>query len=135
MTQKQWDERWLLYYDAYWRLSRNHSKAFDEAHAAMLKFNGPRPDGEPGLPWWVKIAALSFGVKMNNTVARVITALLYAVGVAVAAYQATVPPISVEGWVGLAVAFVVAFWGKFSSASSVVAANRTGETFSTTPRN
>jgi len=56
---------------------------------------------------------------------RIIVALVYAIGVVSAAYQATTPPISVEGWVGLGISFVVAFWGKFSSSQTVVAMNRT----------
>lgn len=66
---------------------------------------------------------------MSPLLLRVVTALMYAVGVGVAAFQATTPPITVEGWIGLAIAFVVAFWGKFSSNTTVVAANRKGEPF------
>lgn len=66
---------------------------------------------------------------MSPLLTRIITSLFYAVTAAVAAYQAVTPPLSVEAWIGLGVAFIVAFWGKFSSSTTTFAANRDTETF------
>lgn len=129
MTQEEWDKKWLSMYDTCWIETRSHQKAFEAAHASMRRKYGPRPAGEPGLPWWVKIAALSVGVKMSPLLARVITAVIYAITAGVAAYQAAAQPITTEGWIGLGIAVIVAFWGKFSTSTSVVAANREGESF------
>lgn len=62
---------------------------------------------------------------MNPQVQRIIVALGYAVSAVVATLTATGAPTSVEAWVGLAIAAIVAFWGKYSSNTTVVAANRT----------
>ena len=66
MTQKEWDTKWLMYYDSYWLQTKSHQKSFDIAHMAMLKKYGPRPAGEPGPPWWAKVAALTLGVNMTK---------------------------------------------------------------------
>jgi hypothetical protein len=55
---------------------------------------------------------------------RIVVALTYAVGISVAAFQAAATPITVEGWIGLGVTFVGAFWAKYSSEQTVLAANR-----------
>lgn len=55
---------------------------------------------------------------------RIVVALMYAVSAIVAAFQATGVPQTVEAWVGLLMAGVVAFWGKYSSNTTLVAADR-----------
>lgn len=55
---------------------------------------------------------------------RILTALGYAVLAAVAAIQVSGMPTTVEGWVALVGAAVVAFWGKFSTNTRVLAPNR-----------
>ena len=59
---------------------------------------------------------------------RIIVALMYAVGIVVAAFQAQGVPSTPEGWIGLVVAFIGAFWAKFSSSTTVIAMNRTAWT-------
>lgn len=66
MTQELWDRNWMGYYDDMWIQTRNHDRSFIYAHKKMLADFGPRPDGEPGLPWWLKIAALTLGVNMQK---------------------------------------------------------------------
>jgi len=55
---------------------------------------------------------------------RIIVSLLYAVGIVVAAFQAQGIPSTPEGWIGLVVAFIGAFWAKFSSSTTIIAPNR-----------
>ncbi len=55
---------------------------------------------------------------------RIIVSLIYAVGIVFAAFQATGVPQTPEAWVGLVIAFITGFWGKFSSNTTVIAANR-----------
>lgn len=129
LTRAEWDAKWWVFFNAHYDTYKSADKAFTYAGERMTKVFGPRPPGEPGLPWWVKISALTLGVQMGPLITRILTALLYAIGVGVAAYQATVPPITVEGWIGLGIAVLVAFWGKFSSNTTVVAANRKTEGF------
>jgi len=59
---------------------------------------------------------------------RIIVSLLYAVGAIAAVVQGTGVPTTPEAWVGLVVAFVTTFWGKFSSSQTIIAANRTAWT-------
>jgi hypothetical protein len=66
MTQQDWDKQWLRHYDDMWMQTKSHPKSFDYAHKKMLADFGPRPEGEPGLPWWLKLAALSLGVNMQK---------------------------------------------------------------------
>lgn len=66
---------------------------------------------------------------MSPLLTRILTSAFYAVTATVAAFQAAAQPISVEGYIGLGVAFLVAFWGKFSSSTTSFAANRNSETF------
>jgi len=66
MTQREWDEKWLAAYDQAWMKTRDHQKSFDYAHKHMLAQFGPRPEGEPGPPWWMKMGALAIGVNMQK---------------------------------------------------------------------
>jgi hypothetical protein len=66
VTQEDWDAKWLMLYDRAWIEFRDHNKSFAFAHKKMLALHGPRPDGEPGPPWWTKVLALSLGVNMTK---------------------------------------------------------------------
>lgn len=66
MTQQEWDRQWMGHYDDMWMQTRNHDRSFTYAHKKMRADFGPRPDGEPGLPWWLKVAALTLGVNMQK---------------------------------------------------------------------
>jgi hypothetical protein len=55
---------------------------------------------------------------------RIIVALVYAVGGLIAVLQGTGVPTTPEAWIGFVLAFVMGFWGKFSSSQTIVAMNR-----------
>lgn len=55
---------------------------------------------------------------------RIVVALAYAISVGMATWQATGTPETPEQWGGFVVAVIIAFWGKFSSNTTVVAPNR-----------
>ncbi len=61
-----------------------------------------------------------------STLQKIGVALGYAVVGAFAVIQTTGVPHTPEGWVGLASAFALTFWGKFSSSRTVIAANFNG---------
>jgi cytochrome b len=61
---------------------------------------------------------------MSPQVQRIIVALGYALSALVATLTATGTPANTEAWIGLVIAAVVAFWGKYSSSTTVFAANR-----------
>lgn len=55
---------------------------------------------------------------------RLIAAIMYGAVAVGTVLQANGIPQTAEGWIGLAVTFIVAFWGKFSSEQTFLAANR-----------
>jgi hypothetical protein len=55
---------------------------------------------------------------------RILIALMYAVGIVIAAFEAQGIPTTVEGWIGLVIAFVGAFWAKFATYTRPFAMNR-----------
>lgn len=55
---------------------------------------------------------------------RIIVSLTYAVAAVAAAIQGTGIPQTTEAWIGLVITFIVTFWGKFSSSTTVFAMNR-----------
>lgn len=65
---------------------------------------------------------------------RIIVALLYAVGIVGATLTASGVPATPEAWIGLVVAFIGAFWAKFSSSTTVISPNRVGETLTSSPK-
>jgi hypothetical protein len=64
---------------------------------------------------------------------RIIVALLYAVGIVGATLTANGVPATPEAWIGLVVAFIGAFWAKFSSSTTLITPNRAGETLASHP--
>jgi hypothetical protein len=128
VTQKDWDERWFR---AYNELARKHptDRAFAAAHEWMRKHHGERPPAPPDpdhLPLWSRIALfwlLSRSSKENPMQKRILRALVYAATAVYAVVQTSGPPSTPEGYWGLAGAFIIGFWGKFSSSKTIVAPN------------
>jgi hypothetical protein len=67
MTRKDWDARWLLYYNAYWEKFKSPEKAFTAAHRAMEQF-GPRPEAEPTLQKPGVISVIKLGLSLKRGV-------------------------------------------------------------------
>jgi H+/Cl- antiporter ClcA len=69
---------------------------------------------------------------MSPLVKKLFVSLAYGVGALSGVLTAALADGVVSGdeWAALASAFFVAFWGKFSSNTTVIAASRTGETIS-----
>lgn len=55
---------------------------------------------------------------------RIIVAIAFGASAALASLQVNGPPTTREGWIGVLLAAVVAAWGKYSSSSTVIAADR-----------
>jgi hypothetical protein len=49
---------------------------------------------------------------------------MYAVGGLIAVLQGTGVPTNPEAWIGFVLAFVMSFWGKFSSSRTIIAMDR-----------
>jgi hypothetical protein len=132
VTRKQWDDICKnRIRDRVFVSGADAGKAIRDAHASMERDYGPRPDPEPippgeiVPPWWVRAALrVTVGKESKGMAQRVIVSLAYAVSAMVAAFQATGMPQTPEAWAGLVMAGVIAFWAKFSSNQTVLAANR-----------
>lgn len=141
MTREEWDAIAKARISAMMFGGRVKAEvAIRHANETTEQDYGPRPDPEPEEqeqpepPWWVRAALrVTLGKEGSSMPQRILVALAYAVSAIMAAYQATGAPTTVEGWIGLAVAGVVAFWGKFSSSTTVLSPARVGETQATKP--
>lgn len=105
--------------------------AMRHANETMVQDYGPRPDPEPEKPqapeppWWAKAAIrVTLGKGDKNMTQRILVSLAYAFSAMMATYQAGGMPQTPEAWMALVMAGVIAFWGKFSSSTTIVAANR-----------
>jgi len=135
LTRKEWDRECTKRISA--RLGRGFShdagKVMWETNAEMAQEFGPRPRPDE-LPWTVRTGvSIALGTVIPDKgvrimAQRIIVSLLYAVGAIAAVVQGTGVPTTPEAWVGLVVAFVTTFWGKFSSSQTIIAANRTAWT-------
>jgi hypothetical protein len=134
MTRAEWDARWLEHFNMLYHAGYDREKARVKANAIMLNAHGPRPEDvkQTGKgPWWLRIAVSLAAKKLgglaplegNKMAQRIITSLVYGAGAALAAVQVGGVPSTVEGWVGVAGAFVIAFWGKYTDSRTMIAPN------------
>lgn len=129
MTQKDWDRVWLLRYNAYWKKTKSHPKAFQAAHKDMLRFNGPRPEEEkvetPSRPGIFDVVRLGLQIrKVSKMTKPSVTAVAAAIAASATAFVAaynlanTDQVVTLVEWITIAVAVVPAFLsGLFQSAS------------------
>jgi|GEM_PF-2088140 len=116
-------------------------EAWKRARQITTRRHGPCPK-EVKLPltvrvflWWLKKKLGQMAreeVGMGMIVKKLVVAALYGLGAAAPVLQLALADAVVTGneWGGILSAFLVAFWGKFSSNTTVVAASRKGETLS-----
>lgn len=131
MTRQEWDRECTKRISARLGDGRSHDAGMvmREVNAQMAEEFGPRPPRDD-VSWMVKAgvgAALRVTVPdkgVRQMAQRIIVALMYAISVGMAAWQASGTPQTPEAWGGLAVAVIVAFWGKFSSSQTIIAVNR-----------
>jgi len=138
MTQDEWD----AHFDA----RRMHLinlrgltplEAWRRARKITERKHGRRP-GEIRLPlvirvviWWLKQRTGAWRpLEVSMLVKKLVVSLLYGIGAAAPALQLALADGVVTGneWSGIFTALVVAFWGKFSSNTTVLGPSRDGET-------
>ena len=132
MTREQWDKTCKARISAMMFGGRIRPEvAMRHANETMEQDYGPRPDPEPEKPkapeppWWARAAIrVTLGKEQRGMAQRVIVSLVYAISAMAAAFQAGGTPQTIEAWMALVMAGVIAFWGKFSSNTTVVAPNR-----------
>lgn len=132
MTREDWDRTCKRRISAVMAQGWDSAKAIHWANESTTQDYGPRPEPpekpDTGLPWWGRAAVVVAVPKENRQMAqRILVALMYAIGVGMGMYQASGIPTTPEAWVGFVLAVVVAFWGKFSSSTTVISPNRVGE--------
>jgi hypothetical protein len=132
ITRQQWDDICEARISALMFNGRVKAEvAIRHANETMVQDYGPRPDPEPEKPkapeppWWARAAIrVTLGKEQKGMAQRVLVSLVYAISAMVAAFQAGGMPSTPEQWAALVMAGVIAFWGKFSSNTTIVAANR-----------
>lgn len=131
VTREQWDDICKQRISAMMFGGRVRAEvAIRHANETTEQDYGPRPDKEPEVktaepPWWARLALrVTVGKGDKGMTQRIIVSLVYAISAMAAAFQATGTPQTVEAWIGLIVAGVVAFWGKFSSSTTIIVPNR-----------
>lgn len=102
--------------------------AMRHTQETMEQDYGPRPEKEPDKqepPWWARAAIrVTLGKEQKGMAQRIVVSLVYAISAMAAVHQAGGMPQTPEAWMALVMAGVIAFWGKFSSNTTVVAPNR-----------
>lgn len=129
MTRAEWDAEWET------RFKRLRAKGYDleqsqvKARDIVTALYGPRPAGPP---LWLKVACKIAGRKLaglkpaeETTMGqRLLTSLIFGLTAALSALGASGIPATPEAWMSILGVFITAFWGKFSSNSTVLAPNR-----------
>lgn len=145
MTRERWDDLWLEHFNVFYANGRSVDRARIRATEEMEHRFGPRPseEGLRGLPLKYRIGlnvVLSrvrglAPVEVSPMVQRLIVALVYGIGAAGPVLAAALSDAVIAGneWGGIISAFVVAFWGKFSSSTTILSPARAGETQASKP--
>ena len=139
MTKAEWDAR---FYATRMHLINDRGftplEAWKRARQITARRYGARPE-EFRLPlwfrvglWWLKRTLGHWSpeeVGMGIIVKKLLVAALFGLGAAAPVLQLALADMVVTGseWGGILSAFAVAFWGKFSSNTTVLAASRRGE--------
>jgi len=138
MTRDEWDveydkKRLHLMYDR----GLSAREAWQRARILTERQYGPRP-GDPKLPakmrvglWWMRRKLKGVEpLEVSMFAKKVIVSLLYGLGAAAPVAQLALADGVISGneWGGLISAAFVAFWGKFSSNTTVLKPSRKGET-------
>jgi hypothetical protein len=136
-TREEWDELWWSWYRLQLRRGVGAAKAFRAAHREMEK-HGPRPPAPPKPPLKIQVGLWVVKKKLEGLPSvevpmlwkKLVVALVFGIGAAGPVLSAALSDGAISGqeWGGLLSAFIAAFWGKFSSNTTVVAPSRKGET-------
>lgn len=121
MTRKDWDARWLLYYNAYWEKLKSPEGAFTAAHRAMEQF-GPRPEAEPTLQKPGVLSVIKLGLSLKRGVSMfkftptiIVAAIIAGASAFGAAYNLALTDgvVSTVEWISVAWAVLSAVTGTF----------------------
>ena len=140
MTQAHWDQLFKLHFKEQRKRhpSMNPGRAREIIWDSMVDAFGPRPAGPPKPPvpvraglWALKKKLRGIGpMEVPMFVKKLIVAAVYGIGATAATLQLALSDSVMSGdeWAAVLSAFVAAFWGKFSSNTTVVHPSRKGET-------
>jgi hypothetical protein len=136
-TRDEWDQLWWSWQKFFRKRGKTANDAFKAAHREMKK-HGPRPPAPPKPPLKVRVGLWVAKKKLGGLAPvevpmfwkKLIVALVFGIGAAGPVLSAALADGAISGqeWGGLLSAFIAAFWGKFSSNTTVLAPSRKGET-------
>jgi len=140
VTHDEWEAEWRACFTRLRAKGYELLKAQETARAITQARYGPQPGKAP---LWGRIGAKIVGkqlsgvapVEVSPMLQRIIVALVYGIGAAGPVLAVVLSDGAISGgeWSGLLSAFLVAFWGKFSSSTTILSASRQGETQATKP--
>jgi len=140
MTREHWDRLFWLHFTE----QRKRNPTMDPArareliHDSMVASFGPRPDAAPKPPAAVRVGLWALKKKIGGLspvevpmfAKKLIVAAIYGIGATAATLQLALADSMMSGdeWAAVVSAFVAAFWGKFSSNTTIIQPSRAGET-------
>ena len=140
MTQEHWDRLFWLHF----RQQRKMNPTMDLerirslVYESMVESFGPRPPAPPKPPLPARVGLWALGKKLRGLppvevpmfVKKLIVSAVYGIGATAATLQLALADSAMSGdeWAAVLSAFVAAFWGKFSSNTTLVKPSREGET-------
>lgn len=140
LTHEEWEVEWRACFTRLRAKGYDLVKAQETARAITQARYGPQPGKAP---IWVRVGAKIVGkqlsgvapVEVSPMLQRIIVAVVFGIGAAGPVLAAALADAVISGqeWSGIASAFIVALWGKFSSSTTFLSATRPGETQSDKP--
>lgn len=144
MTRDHWDRLFQLHFSE--QRKRYPTMDLEQARSiiydSMVEAFGPRPAGPPKPPVPVRVGLWALSKKLRGLapvevpmfVKKLIVSAVYGIGATAATLQLVLADSTVSGdeWAAVLSAFIAAFWGKFSSNTTVLRPSRDGETITGT---
>jgi hypothetical protein len=140
MTQAHWDQLFKLHFKEQRKRnpSMNPGRAREIIWDSMVASFGPRPAGPSKPPAPVRVGLWALSKKLRGLppvgvpmfAKKLIVAAIYGIGDTAATLQLALADSMMTGdeWAAVVSAFVAAFWGKFSSNTTIINPSRKGET-------
>lgn len=140
MTRDHWDRLFQLHFKEQRRANptMDLEKLRAAVYDAMVKSFGPRPPAPAKPPVSARVGLWALAKKLRGLppvevpmfAKKLIVAAIYGIGATAATLQLALADSVMSGdeWAAVLSAFVAAFWGKFSSNTTIINPSRKGET-------
>jgi len=140
MTRAHWDRLFWLHFTEQRKRhpTMDPGRAREIIYASIVQSFGPRPPAVQKPPTSVRVGMWALKKKLKGIgplevpmfAKKLIVAAIYGIGACSATLQLALADSMMSGdeWAAVASAFIAAFWGKFSSNTTIIQPSRAGET-------